>query len=293
MPDENARVAALRSGAIMGCTVTADTARSLKNDPKITILKGLTSAPRVLQFTLKGEGKPWEKKAVRQAISMTINRQTIIDNVYGGEAVMTGPIPPGYGDWFIPADELAAKWYKVDVAAAKKLMSDAGYKDGFDITLHAISAPNDYTQIAEIVKEQLKQIGVNVKVVSEEIGSFAKRIGDGTFEWGSTGRGMRADPTNFVVDFGRPDVGAAAAWFNKGVGWKNQELSDMFEKALVNLDSTTRHQQVRRLQELVLEDAPHIYTVQNYKFHAVSTRLKDMYVSFTDFHSGLRNAWLD
>ena len=293
LPDEAARVAALRSGQIDGCTITPDTARTLRNDPNIVVLKGLVSRPSQLQFTIKGDGKPWNKKEVRQAMNKAINRQEIIDKVFAGEAVLSGPIPPGYGDWFIPAEELAAKWYKPDLDEAKKLMAAAGFANGFEITLYSISQPPTTTQIAEIVKEQLKKIGIEVKVVSEEIGSFAKRNGEGTFDFCSTQRGMRHDPTGFINEYGRPSVGAASVWFNKGDGWSNKEASDLYDKALVNLDQASRHQQIRRIQEIALEELPHITTVQDYKFHAIRKRVQDMYVAFNDFHTGLRLAWLD
>jgi peptide/nickel transport system substrate-binding protein len=287
LPDEQARVAALRSGAIDGCTVSADVARTLRNDRNLTVLKGLTSAPRVLQFTLKGDGKPWNDKRVRQAISMAINRQEIIDKVYGGEAVLTGPIPPGYGDWFIPPEELAAKWFKHDLEGAKQLLAQTPYKDGFAIELQAIAAPPDYTRNAEVVKEQLKPLKIDVKVVPLEIGTFAKNIGDGNYEWGSTGRGMRGDPSGYVVDFRPPPNNP---YFT---AWKNDELMKLYDEALVTIDPAKRKPMYRKIQELILEEAPHIYLVQNYKFHVVRSHLKNMYVSFTDFHTGLREAWIE
>ncbi|CAA9226883.1 MAG: ABC transporter, substrate-binding protein (cluster 5, nickel/peptides/opines), partial [uncultured Chloroflexia bacterium] len=132
LPDESARVAALRSGEVHGCTVSADTAASLSNDPDITILSGLFAAPRVLQFTIKDNTKPWSNKQVRQAMSKAIDRQLIIENVYAGEAALTGPIAPGYGDWPLPDEELANTWFKYDPDAARQLMSDAGFADGFE-----------------------------------------------------------------------------------------------------------------------------------------------------------------
>jgi peptide/nickel transport system substrate-binding protein len=290
LTDETARVAALRAGQIDGCIVTADTARSLKNDPNITIYKGPTSSPKVLQFTLKGDGKPWNKKEVRQAMSKAINRQEIIDKVFSGEALLTGPVPPGYGDWFIKPEELAAGPFKLDIDGAKKLMATAGYPNGFEITLNAISAPAFYTNIAEIVKEHLKQIGITVKVVPEELAVIAKRVGDGTFDFLATGRGMRADVTQHIVDFGRPDQGSAKFWFP---GWKNDELSKTFEQLAINLDQPSRHTQARRIQDLILEEAPHIYLVQDYAFHAVRNYVKGDYVSFTTFLVPLREVWLD
>ena len=178
LPDEQSRLAALRSGAIDGGTFTADVAQTAKNDRNLSILTGLFAAPRVAQFTIKGgEKKPWSDVRVRQAMNLAVNRADIIDKVYGGEAELTGPIPPGYGDWFIPPSELASTFYKQDVAAAKKLMTDAGFGSGFPITLQAISAPRDFTQIAEILREQLKAIGINVTVQPLEIGTFAKNVG--------------------------------------------------------------------------------------------------------------------
>ncbi len=99
---------------------------------------------------------------------------------------------------------------------------------------------------------------------------------------------MRGDPTGFVVDFGRPNVSAAAKWFNNGDGWKNDEIIQLFEAGAVNLDPASRLQQFHRIQELVMDEAPHIYLVQNKKFHAVRKELKDMYVAYTDFLTGVR-----
>lgn len=293
LPDENARVAAIRAGQIDGCTVTPDTANSLKNDPNLVILKGLFSAPRQLQLTIKGDGKPWNKKGVRQAMNLALNRQDIIDKVYAGQAVLTGPVTTSYGDWFIPPDELAAKFYKPDLAAAKKLMADNGFANGFPITLYAISQPVEYTQIAEIVKEQFKQIGIDVTVISEEIGPFAKRNGDGTFDFCSTGRGMRHDVSGFINEYGRPTTAQAGIWFNKGDGWKNDEAIKLYDQLVQELDNTKRHQQARRIQEIALDEYPHFTTVQPYKFQVVRKQVMDMYVSFTDFNTGLRTAWLN
>jgi peptide/nickel transport system substrate-binding protein len=293
LPDENATVAALRSGQIDGCTISPDTAKTLKNDANITLLRGLYSSPKQLQFTIKGDSKPWNKKVVRQAMNKAINRQDIIDKVFSGEAVLTGPITTGYGDWFIPPDELAAKFYKYDLEGAKKLMADGGFANGFEITLYATTGIVGSVSIAEIVKEQLKSIGVEVKVISEDLSTFSKRNGEGTFDFCATGRGMRHDPSGFINEYGRPTVGSASIWFNKGDGWKNDEAIKLFDQLVQELDQVKRHQQVRRIQEIALDEFPHITLCQDYKFIAVRKPVQDMYVAFTDFYTGLRTTWLN
>jgi peptide/nickel transport system substrate-binding protein len=287
LPDEQARLAALRAGEIDGGTFSADIARTLEGDDSVTILSGLFSEPRVIQFTTTGDPKPWHDTRVRQAINKVVDRQVIIDNVYGGEAELTAAIPPGYGDWFIPADELAANFYKNDVEAAKALMAEAGIGDGFDVTLQAIAAPRDFTQIAEIVREQVKAININVTVQPLEIGTFAANIGAGEFEWASTGRGMRGDPSGYVIDF-REGTANHQVWF--GTGWKNDEINAAYDEALATTDVPRRKELYRRIQEIIATDVANLYTVQSKKFQVVRNRVQNMYVSFTAFNTGLREA---
>lgn len=285
LTDEQARVAALRSGEIDGTTLTADVASTLENDESLEILSGLFAAPRVIHLNTVEEA-PWRDVRVRQAISKAIDRQEIVDNVYGGQAELTGPIPPGYGDWPLSDDELQ-EYFTVNLDEAKQLMSDAGFADGFDVTLQAIAQPREYTQIAEIIREQLKELNINVSVEPLEIGTFAKNIGDGTFDWASTGRGMRGDPSGFVVDY-RNGTALNVKWF--GDGWQNEEIDRLYDEALATTDQAARHEAYRRIQQILLEDAVNIFTVQPYKFQVVRTRVEGMYVAFNDFNPGLRTA---
>jgi len=290
LPDEQSRLAALRSGTIDGGTFSSDTVQAVKNDKSLNVLSGLISAPRVIQFTIRAEKKPWNDVRVRQAVNMAVNRQDIIDKVYNGDAALTGPIPPGYGDWFISDADLKSKYYKQDVAGAKKLMADAGFAQGFPVTLQAISAPREYTQIAEIIREQVKAIGIDVTVQPLEIGTFAKNNGDGTYDWQSTGRGMRGDPSGFVNDFNKGTANYPK-WFDGG--YDNPEIDKLYNDALLTPDQTKRKAMYTRIQEIILTEVPNMYTVQNKKFQVVRTRVKNMYVSFTDFNTGLREAWVE
>jgi peptide/nickel transport system substrate-binding protein len=249
------------------------------------VLSGLYSAPRVIHFNTVNE-VPWRDVRVRRAVQLAIDRQEIIDKVYGGQAELTGAIPPGYGDWPLSPDELAER-YAPDIEQAQALMAEAGLADGFAVTLQAIAAPRDYTQIAEIIRERLKPLNIDVTVEPLEIGTFAKNIGDGTFEWASTGRGMRGDPSGYVIDF-RSGTPQGQKWF--GDGWKNDEIDRLYDEALATTDPATRREAYHQIQRLIIEDAANAYTVQPYKFQGVGERVEGMYVSYTDFNTGLRQA---
>lgn len=285
LPDEQSRVAALRAGEIDGGTYSPDVVVTLEGDDELEVLSGLFAAPRVIQFNTVND-VPWRDARVRQAINKVVDRQQIIDNVYAGEAELTSSIAPGYGDWALTSDELATL-YAQDIEGAKTLMSDAGFADGFKVTLQAISDPRQYTQIAEIVREAVKELKIDVTVQPLEIGTFAKNIGDGSFEWASTGRGMRGDPSGFVVDF-RSGTANNVKWF--GDGWKNDEFDAAYDAALATSDPAERHTLYHRMQEIVAQEAINLYTVQPKKFQVVRKRLTGMYVAYTDFNPGLRNS---
>jgi len=286
-PDGPSRVTSLQAGETIGTTLSPDQAAQFANSSDFTVLTGLTSSPHVIQFSLVND-VPWRDLKVRQAISIAIDRQEIIDKVYAGQAELTGVIPPGYGDWPLSNDELAAA-YKQDVAKAKQLMADANMTAGFKVELQAISDPNEYTLIAEIIKEHLKAINIDVTVQPLEIGTFAKNIGAGTFEWASTGRGMRGDPSGHVVDF-RSGTANNKVWF--GDGWKNDELDAAYDEALATLDQAKRHADYKRIQEIVLDEVPNLYTVQPKKYQVVSNQLEGMYVFYGNTNPGLRTASL-
>ena len=85
--------------------------------------------PQVIHFNTV-EDVPWRDVRVRQAINKVVDRQLIIDNVFAGDAELTGAIPPGYGEYPLSPDRLA-ELYAVDIPGAQALMEEAGLADGF------------------------------------------------------------------------------------------------------------------------------------------------------------------
>ena len=290
MQDEQARLAGLRSGAIDGAQLSADTVAGLKTDASLSILKGLTAVFREVEFTVKGTGKPWDNVKVRQAVSTAINRQEIIEKVYGGDAVYSSKIPPGYGPWPLSQDALKLKWERYDLPKAKALIADAGFGNGFSVTLQSIAHPVDYTQNAEVMKEQLKLINVNVTVQPLEIGTFARNNGQGDFEWQSTGRGMRGDPSGFIADFD-PNSSIYKAWYQGG--YSNKELTDLYFQGLHTPEPAKRLAIYRRLQEIVLTEWPAMPLVNPMIYFVVRRRLHEMYVAYEATERGLIEAWAE
>lgn len=290
LPDEQARIAALRAGAIDGATVSSDSAASLRGDSSLVVLKGGTAAFRELQMTLKpGETKPYDDVRVRQAVNFAINRQAIIDTVYGGNGLYSGHVPPGYGPWPLTQAELKQKYLKYDLPKARQLMSQAGQSRGFSVNLSTFSTPLDFQQVAAVIKSQLQAINIEVNIVAQEPGTFAQKNGVGDFEWDLTARGMRGDVDGYMAEF-NPSAAIYRIWYPE---WRNQRVWRAVGNGRITLDPAKRLPLYKDAQRRLLVDLPQIPLVQVQKFQVVRRRVQGMYVSFDDFNTGLRNTvWL-
>jgi len=291
LPDEQARIAALRAGAIDGGTFSADSVAVLARDRNLRVLKGPTAAFRELQMTIKpGDAKPWHDKRVRQAVNFAINRQEIIDKVYGGNGLYSGHVPPGYGPWPLSQAELKTKYEKFDLAKAKSLMTAAGMGRGFSVTMSTFSAPLDFAQISAVIKQQLQRININVNIETQEGGTFGSNNARGTFEWDLTQRGMRGDVDGYLSEF-NPSNPSYNAWYPN---YRNVRVWRLVGNGKIQLDQAKRLPMYKQAQRLLLEDLVQVPLIATTKFHVVRPRLQGMYVAFSDFLTGLHtSAWVN
>jgi peptide/nickel transport system substrate-binding protein len=288
MTDETARVAALKAGAIDGATLSVDVARSLKNDSNLQVLSNLNAAFRELQMSLKpGKNEPWADQRVRLAVNHAINRQQIIDTVYGGEAAYTSYVPPGYGPWPLSEADLKNKYAKYDLPLAKKLMADAGMSKGFEVEMIIVSL-QDYPSVASVLIQQMKQINIDVKVRATEIGTFAAAYNAGNYDWFLNGRGMRGDVDGYVQEF-HP---ASATFRIQTPAYRNVKAWRAIGNGRIQLDENKRKPMYKTAQEALWENPIQMPLVSIRKYQVFTKRVQNMYVAFSDFNTGLRTAWL-
>ena len=289
MPDEQARIAALRAGAIDGATLSADGAKTFQGNSNFTVLRGLTAAFRELQMTQKaGEDKPWHDVRVRQAVNFAINRQQIIDRVYNGFGEYSGHVPPGYGPWPLTRAELRNNYLKFNLAKARTLMRQAGFGNGFEVTMSTFSTPLDFGQVAAVIKSQLDQIGIDVNIKAEEPGTFAANNGAGRFDWDLTARGMRGDVDGYTSEF-NPANAIYKVWYPE---YKNVKMWRLVGNGFITLDDKKRLAMYKELEKILLTELLQVPLVAVSKFQVVRKRVKNMYVAFSDFNTGLKTAWV-
>src|SRR5919112_4684621 len=96
----------------------------------------------------------------------------MIEKVYGNDAAYTGHIPPEYGDWPLSQDELKTRWQKHDLPAARRLMNEAGFGNGFDATMNVVGL-SEFPTLATLMKSQLANIKINLNLKTQDLASFA------------------------------------------------------------------------------------------------------------------------
>ncbi len=267
LTQDAARVAALLSGdvQVIEAVPPADVAR-LKNDKRVGVVQ--TVADRMIYLHLDSNrdvspnvtdraGAPMQKNPlkdtrVRKAISKAINRPAIVAQVMENQAVPAGQLVPDF--LFGATRNLQVEKY--DPEGAKKLLAEAGYPNGFGIT---IAAPNNRyvndAKIAQAIAQMLTRVGIDTKVNAMPSGPFFSKASDLEFSlmlvgW-STGTGEASSSLkNLVMTFNK-DRGFGNA--NRG-RYSNPKVDLLTEDALQTVDDAKREAYLQRATELAIND---------------------------------------
>jgi peptide/nickel transport system substrate-binding protein len=140
---------------------------------------------------------------VRQAINYALDRDALLNALVGGYGTATTQVFPTFSSSY---DKKLDSFYEYDVDKAKKLMADAGYADGFDVTMPRASAINAST--FTLVADQLAQIGINVTYEDLQGGDFITGILAAKYPL--TWFRLQQDPTDFQL--AQFQIGESATW---------------------------------------------------------------------------------
>ena len=197
--------------------------------------------------------KPYDNAKVRVALSMAIDKKAIIDAVYAGTGIPAkNLIPPtmwGYND--------KIEDWKYDPEAAKKLLAEAGYPNGFQTDLWIPQVQRPYNsnpgRIAEMMVADLGKVGITTKIISLEVGEFRRRTSvNGEHMLAMSGwTGDNGDPDNFLLTL----AGCLAAKTNV-TRWCNQEYDDIVTRAAAEIDQSKRAVLYQQAQEIMHREMP-------------------------------------
>jgi peptide/nickel transport system substrate-binding protein len=172
IPSSANRVALLQSGAIdMAFDLQASELVQLQKAPGVRVDSLIGNHLQWLGFSFNTEaGKPLRDLGVRRAIGTALPFEQLLERPYLGLArQMTSTVAPAY----VGYDEVSKIWDRqYDVAAAKALMAQSAYPDGFQTTLHYDIGQPGQEETAIIVKAALAELGIDVEIVKVQTGDF-------------------------------------------------------------------------------------------------------------------------
>ncbi len=265
--DPAVRLAKLRAGEcqVMVYPAPADLP-GIKIDPRLTLLSlpGLN----VGYLAFNTQKKPFDDKRVRQALNMALDKKAILDAVYGGAGQpaknLLPPIMWGYNN--------DVQDYPHDAAAAKKLLADAGYPDGFETDLWAMPVQRPYNpdarRIAELMQADLMKVGIRAKIVSYEWGEYRKRVAAGEHQMAELGwTGDNGDPDNFFTPLASCE--AARVGGGNAAKWCNKDFDALLAKAVVLSDQGERAKLYEQAQILMHDEAPFFFIAHSVTFQPI------------------------
>jgi dipeptide transport system substrate-binding protein len=270
-PDASVRYAKLKAGEchVMPYPNPADL-EAMANDADINLLEQEGLNVGYLAFNVEKE--PFDDKRVRQALSMAVNKQAIIDAVFQGAGkIAKNPIPPtiwSYND--------AVEDYPYDPEKAKALLAEAGYADGFETDIWAMPVQRPYNpnarRMAELIQADWDKVGVKAKIVSYEWGEYLKRSKDGEHQTVLLGwTGDNGDPDNFLaVLLGCDAVGGA-----NRARWCHKPFEDLIQQAKTVSDKAERTKLYEQAQVVFKEEAPWVTIAHSVVFKPVRKEVKD------------------
>jgi peptide/nickel transport system substrate-binding protein len=206
-----------------------------------------------------GYYEPLTKKEVRKAINMAIDKEAIVRDIYMGTASKAkNGMPPfmiGYND--------EIEDYPYDPERAKELLAEAGYPDGFEVTLHVMPVSRPYMfdppKIGEAIQSYLAAVGIDVNFYQVDWGTYLQETEAGQHQMCLLGwTGDNGDPDNFMnVLYGLNacSIGTAGNY----AFYTNEENQELLTKALRTYDVDERAKYYKQAQELIHEDAGWVY----------------------------------
>jgi peptide/nickel transport system substrate-binding protein len=282
IPDAAARSIAIETGEIdlaPSTPVPLSDLERLKEVPGIAFeQRGYQYANGVSRIEFNLERPFFKDIRVRQAFAHVIDRKVILNTInYGYGAAIPGPINPNLAKWY----DGDLKTYPIDLAAAEKLLDEAGYPRGSDgvrirINLDYVPSGETYPRGSEYIRQALAKVGVDATVRSQDFATYTKRIyTDRDFDFAFEGMSNLFDPTVGVQRLYWSKNFKPGVPFSNGSAYSNPKVDALLEAAAIEVDAKKRVDQWREIQQILVEDLPAIDIASQPELTIYNKRIAD------------------
>lgn len=250
--------------------------RPIEKQPGIVLDPGPASRWYALQWQI--DRPPFNNPLVRQAVAHAIDRKRMVEILMNGKVPISDSIAPPGTWWFDPS----VHSYPYDPAKAKALLAQAGVTN----LSVGLSTPQIMLlqQINQLVQEQLKAVGITVRLDPIAQSDWYPRVSQGLINFTPMRWAQRPDPDGlFPLLFG--STGA-----QNSTKYKNPEVDRLLEVARNSADQSERKAAYGQIEAIVTRDLPYVPLFFSLEYAAMRTNVHN-HVWLPDEIPRFRNMW--
>jgi len=279
--EPSSRISALEAGDVdMLDIVPRPGVAQLSENPDVTVLQtpGTSWQGLAMNFTRP----PWDNPDARMAVAEAIDREALIETAFFGLSTPAiGAIAPAFGFAYLSPEEAPPTPQAYNLEEAKALAESAGIVG----TAPTIMVYEDDQRSAEVLRNQLADIGLDVQIESLQQAAWNERWIAGDFDWILNGSNADADPDDGHWNFFTLD----GAW--NYYSYKNQEVNDLLVGTRTVGDQEERAALFQQAQAILQQDVPHAFIHHVIDVTAYANDVQG-YVQLPEFRY-LETVWLD
>ncbi len=250
-PIENSSTeeSAFRSGQLHATVTVPQSKISVyKNDPERAHLLWQHPQLSTYFYRFNVERPPFDDARVRRALSMAVDRQTIIDAVAQGDQVPAFNLtPPNTGGYESPAI------IRHDPEEARRLLAEAGFPDGagFPEMELLYNTSDGHRALAEALQQMWRTtLGINIALYNQEAKVWSDTMREGNYDIARTGWvGDYLDASTFL-DLMTTENG------NNQTNWSHAEYDKLIEQSRTVIDKKERHELYRQAESILMQESP-------------------------------------
>lgn len=293
IPSGQTQMAAYKTGQIDMTAISAEQWKQIKNDAAFLrdnwVFEYYTLQFYYIGWNQDGSNPFFADPKVRQAMTLALNRQGIVDKVLDGHGlVSSGPFNAKGWEYNPGVQPMPC-----DPKRAAALLDEAGWKDSNGDGLRDKNGKNfsfeclipaeaeQFARFLELFQQDLKRVGVELQIRKLEWGAFNDRTHRHQFQAFLSGWQIADDPDPFQLLHS-----SQAKLLKSGVGqgqndcsYRNPEVDKLIEEERASFDAEVRKRTFWRIHELVAQDQPHTYLFQVSSMAAVKNRFQNVRVS--------------
>ncbi|WP_078430506.1 ABC transporter substrate-binding protein [Alkalihalobacterium alkalinitrilicum] len=280
IPESSTLLANLEAGQIDIGGIGGENVDQIERNANLEVFMSPQNNVQIL--AMNNEREPLNDIRVRQAISLAINKEEVITGANWGFGEEIGSHMAPTSPYFIDLKNVLPN----NVEEAKKLLEEAGYSDGFSVSLALPETFRIHVDAGQIIADQLKQIGIDAKIEMVEWGSWLENVyTNREYDMTIIAHTGRLDPDAMLA---RYQIESGENYFN----YVNEEVDTAIKTAKTVQDEQERKSHYDFIQETLATEVPAVYIQAPYTLMAVKSEIKGLEVFPIDIIE-LKNLYIE